>query len=425
LRLLGGYALAVILPVLYLTQSRSGWIGACVGLSVAAFIVAWRRSRKAFFIMLVVIPLVVALLAGLLWAASPMVRERISGASLSSPDGAVEARLMMWGDTIPLIRTNPVWGYGPGCFRWVYPQFKSRDLQFLFRYTHNEYLQTIAEFGLIGLTLMAVFVGWSVIRLLVLVRKVSRNKDAHLIAALLGCLAASLAHAFFDFNLHVFSNNHFLVMIAGITMAGLYAAGDLRERRMTGVPGYFLWGSAAAITLMFALITVQVFFSYGFHLLGEWDREELKLPQAEQRFRYAMRFDRSNWSPYLGMGHIYQTKSFWNFDDREKQEQARNALVWYEQAQKRNSYDMEVMFGLAKIYNAMGDKEKALEMLRRAVKYEPRHLFYAKHLGLQLRRMGRYQEALEVFQDANRRWNSEMIDINIKYLKKKLAKQKK
>jgi len=70
----------------------------------------------------------------------------------------------------------------------------------------------------------------------------------------------------------------------------------------------------------------------------------------------------------------------------------------------------------------LGEQDKALECLRRTVEVERQHQFYATHLGLQLRRMGRYDEALQVFHEAAaKRWISPTIDINIRYLQDKMG----
>lgn len=423
LRLLAGYGLAVCLPVMYLTQSRSGWIGAIVGLSGAGMLVAMRRSRKAFLVMLVVLPLVMAILAGAIWWLSPMVRERISGISLSHPDAAVQARFMMWKDSLPMIRANPWFGYGPGTFVWAYPPFKSRDLHFLFNYTHNEYLHTMADYGLVGFAIIAAAAAWVVIRLLVLLRRVERDRDAYLIAGFLGCLAASFAHAFFDFNFHIFSNTHFLFLIGGVVMACLYTSGELKAREVSSGRAVAFWGAGVLAALLLAVLTAQIFFSYGFHFLGERDREALRLPEAERQFRRARRIDPGNWRPYLGMGHICQTRGFWDLDPDAKRRYAALAMEWYDEALRRNPVEPEAIFGKAKVYNTLGESEKALECLREVVRQNPRHLFYVSHLGLQLRRMGRYQEALDVFRDAQTRWSTGMIRINIEFLERKLAEQ--
>ena len=175
--------------------------------------------------------------------------------------------------------------------------------------------------------------------------------------------------------------------------------------------------------LVLALATSQVFLSYGLHYLGEQRREKFQMPQADRLFNKAMIIDPGNWRPYLSKAHILRVQSFWNFDAEAKVRQARDSVTLYEKALARNPCDLEAVFGLSKAYNVLDEQAKALDCLRRAAVADPEHLFYASHLGLQFRRMGRDQEALDVFRKAAAKWNNEMVTLNIKALEEKLATQ--
>jgi O-antigen ligase len=424
LRLLSGYTLLLFLPVLFLTQSRSGWIGAVVGLSATVCLIARRKSRRLFYLMLVVIPAVFAVAAWLLWNFSPTVRARVTGASPSAPDSAVQARFLMWKDTVPMIREKPVFGHGPGSFLWVYPRFKSHDMQLLFNYAHNEYLHVLAEYGAVGFALFAAFLLWALSQFTRWSQAASRDKDAHLAAALVGSVLGGMAHACFDFNFHIFSNNHALVLMAGVAAAGLYSSGDLKARAIPAPRAFVVWGGGALVALGLVLGVLQVFLSYGLHFLGDADRVRLRTDRAVQRFRWATRIDPGNWRPWLGWGHLLQTRAFWNLDPEARKQQAREAIRLYEAAIERNHCDMEPVFGLSKVLNTVGESEKALELLRGAADYNRQHLFYMSQVGLQLKRMGRDAEALAAFEEAHRVGNAdEMVQINIRMLRARLAAQ--
>ena len=55
---LAAYAFIAFLPSLFLTESRAGWLGSLTALGVLGLLFAWRRSKKLFWIMLIIIPLV-------------------------------------------------------------------------------------------------------------------------------------------------------------------------------------------------------------------------------------------------------------------------------------------------------------------------------------------------------------------------------
>ncbi len=415
LRLLAGYGLALFLPVLFLTQSRSGWIGAIAGLSTVMCMVGARRGRTFFLITLLAVPLVVAATAGGLWMFSDIFRDRIQMAIQG------DIRLRIWPDTLAMIRQQPWLGWGAGSYQWIFPQFRTLSEQMLFNYAHNEYLHFVADYGLVGLFLFALVVLTACVRFFGAYLKADRDRDAYLVAGLLGTLAATFAHALFDFNLHIFSNNHVMILIAGTTTACLYATGLWKPRPLKAPAWMLVYGGGALVAVAIAVLTVKAFLSYGLHFIGEQRREQFQMSQAGDLFDKAIAADPGNWRPYMSKAHVFMSQSFWNFDADEKVRQARAAVALYDNALIRNPYDLEAVFGLSKAYNALGEQEKALECLRRAVAADPEHLFYVSHLGLQLRRMGRDQEALDVFRKAAAKWNNEMIRLNIKALEEKLA----
>ncbi len=56
-----------------------------------------------------------------------------------------------------LIGEFPVWGTGLGSFEAVYPMYESAAVGSLATHAENEYLQLMAEMGVVGLNLAAVF----------------------------------------------------------------------------------------------------------------------------------------------------------------------------------------------------------------------------------------------------------------------------
>jgi O-antigen ligase len=423
LRLLSVYAFVLFLPVMFLTQSRSGWLGTAVGVAAALLILAARKGWRRFLGTLVAGAVALAVVFAVAWCASPMVRERITGASITSPDPAVHARFLMWRDTAAMIRESPWTGHGPGSFPWVYPRFRTITMQFFFNHAHNEYLEVAAEYGLAGVALFGAFVGWALIRSLAAGLRSSRDRDAALVAALVGATAACLVHAIFDYNLRLYANTHVLALVAGATAACLYASGRLTPRPLRAA-GRILCGAAAAVSLALAVLSVQMFVSFCLTHLGERYRLAVRLEEAGKQFARALRIDPGNWAPYLGMGETYRTRAFWNLDAGEKARLGREALDWYGKAADRNAREPAALFGMSRAYNALGEDDRALTALERAVAMDTNHLFYITQYGLQLRRMGRLEDALGVFRDVDRKWGGETAMLNIALLQKALAEKR-
>ena len=61
-----------------------------------------------------------------------------------------------------MIKDRPVFGHGPGSYRWLAEEYR-RHMKFvnhLAEYAHNDYLQTLAEYGWVGTLLLAVPLLW-------------------------------------------------------------------------------------------------------------------------------------------------------------------------------------------------------------------------------------------------------------------------
>lgn len=417
LRLLAGYSLLLFLPVMFLTQSRSGWIGTAAGLGVTACLGAARKGRRPFVVAVIAVPLAVAAAGGLLWAFSEVFRARVEDAL------AGNVRIQLWQDTLRMIRERPWLGYGGGSYQWVFPQFRSLSSQMLYNYAHNEYLHAVADYGLAGLALWAVFLGTAVVRLLKAWSAVERDRDFWLIAALMGSLAASLAHALFDFNLHIFSNNHVLVLLAGTVAACLYSTGHFQPRRL-GAPAFrVVYGGAALAAAVLAALALQATASYALTLRADALRARFEMPRALALYRVARAADPGNWRAFQGAANVQQALSFWNRDPEAREAQAREAQAWYETAKRLNPYDLETLFGLSKIQNTRGQPEQALESLRQAAQHDRNHMFYVTQFGIQLRRMGRDEEALRFFREVQKTWDTELVRLNIQALETRLTRR--
>jgi O-antigen ligase/cytochrome c-type biogenesis protein CcmH/NrfG len=432
LRLMAVYYLVASAPVLYWSQSRSGWGGMLAGVTVAALLAAWRRGARCLAIALVVLPLALAALGFGAWKCLPAVRERI-GAVIEDPVKAGGIRAQMWADMPAMVRDRPFVGHGGGSFLWAYPPYRCRTDQILtYDQLHNDPLQVLVEYGSAGAVLAGGLYLWAL--LLFAVRAVrSRDGDTALLsAAAAGALAASGFHSLFDFNFHIFPNPHILVMVCGL------AAGRAAARGNSGWTARGRAVPAAVSALAVAACAAGFWFSlagglsYWWTLKGEAACDSLEYGTAEACYRRAIRWDSSNWQPWLGLGSLKATQaSLYRAPDPGLQAAGRRVRVdaareAFSEASRLNPGDMTVEYGLARAENADGNLEAALEHCRRAAGYQPRHVFFREQLGLQLVRMGREDEALEVFRkNIADRVFSEVSQLNVRRLERRAAKRAK
>ncbi len=416
LRLLAGYAALVSIPAVYLTQSRSGWIGFFAGVGTVLLVLALTRSVKKFVITAVVLPVAVAAIAVTMYAVSPMIQERVAEAAHGN------IRIQLWQDTWSIITAQPWFGYGLGSYRWVYPHVQQHMIMYVDpEYAHNDYLHFWAETGLVGIALLAWGFGAIVWRTLRAAVTGERRQDVLLTAGLAGSLAAVFSHNLFDFNFNMFGNVHILIFLTGILTSATFGC-----RADRGIPFTSPWlrrivVGAGCLYLAFAVVvTTRAYLAERIWKAGDAAKESLEYDRAESLYRRAASIEPGDWNPHLHLAHMRRGQSFWNRSPERKQEQIDEARVLYARSIELNPWDTEADYGLSALFNMTGEPEKALEIRRELVERVPMDLFYRKELGLQLRSMGRYEEALKVFEEAKKLKTDEQIELNIRMLQRKL-----
>jgi O-antigen ligase len=146
-RLLAGNALGVMLLALLLTLSRSSWIG----LAIATAILLLGRQLPAMRSRVMQFVAVVLVVGAAALAPAGLEHGTTTGGAVSSVE-TVSDRLHVWQDTIPLIASRPLTGYGPDTFGLVYPRYQSGNWGYYAQFdkAHSEVLQVAATQGLLG-----------------------------------------------------------------------------------------------------------------------------------------------------------------------------------------------------------------------------------------------------------------------------------
>jgi O-antigen ligase len=395
LRILSVYSLALFLPVLYLTQSRSGWIAGTLGLAGTGMLLAWRQSVRTFVTTVLVLATLGILASTVLWHTAPSFKERVGGMSMNAPDEAVKIRLLMWGDTLDMIAEKPVFGHGPDAWEWEYPRFQKHDVQLYFDLAHQEFLQLLAEYGLIGFLLVACAVGALA---LCLIRALgsSRQRTAALAAAALGTLAAALLHACFDFTFHIFANVQVLVLLFGIVIASLFAAGDRQPRRWAPALHHAWTAGVLLLVVVTGVSAARFYLSDKALRTGKALAEDFDYAGALASYERAVKIRPDDWRAWMGMGEVLQTQAFWTLDQEEKRGKAQAAAAAYEETLAHNTASLEAHFSLSKTLKMLDRPEEAAEHIRHVVRFAPRSAFYRKHAADLLTRLGKDAEAREV-----------------------------
>jgi O-antigen ligase len=218
-RTAAGVAAAVMVATVFLSGSRGGMIAIFVELVVFA-VVLLRQKKMGYRVALAGAAFAIVLVSMLVWLGGKELSSRV--ASISS-EARTEIsggmRLSIDRDTVRMFRQKPVLGWGLSTFPVVYPEFRSFYTNFFVNEAHNDYLQLLAEMGVLGFGLMVWF-------LAVLYRRAVRKignwttdvSSAVTLACTLG-FTGILVHSLFDFNLQIPANAAIFYVFCSIAAA--------------------------------------------------------------------------------------------------------------------------------------------------------------------------------------------------------------
>lgn len=230
-RLFYGFAAVLMAGAAITSLSRGGFISLFVQLlflAVTAPFIAQRhrhpRAQRRHFSrlatpMLAVFVIVVAIGASIYWIGLEPVINRVAQGKIVATDAQEESFLVsrgwIWRDTITMIRGQLLTGVGLGAFETSFPIYSQGDGSLQVAQAHNDYLQLVAETGLVGVVLLLWFLGivWSQIWRGLQVR------DPLLAALALGSggsLVGMMVHSIFDFNLQLPSHALLLVLLTAV-----------------------------------------------------------------------------------------------------------------------------------------------------------------------------------------------------------------
>lgn len=211
------FAMAVVLfAAVLLSGSRAGALLATVIMAIALLYSLLQarqlnRMRKTVVATSGLVGLtVLSLMAFAITLGPTQLLERLQNVKpVDYAETEPDFRKLAFGPTIDMIREKPLFGWGAGSYRYVFPAYQQENLEgFLYeeasvtpahmrlhwRYAHNDWLQYLAEYGLVGVGLLLLGIAlW-----LVGLARCRALRQPLPVWLAIGVLAI-LAHGLFDF----------------------------------------------------------------------------------------------------------------------------------------------------------------------------------------------------------------------------------
>ena len=523
LRLLCGYSLAVFLPPLFLTESRAGWLGAIAAVGTTICLMALRRSRKLFLLLMILVPLTATLVLFSAWRFSDTFHRRMVPV-VSFLKGQVEEgvgsesrdfRPQTWKDTIDMIREAPLIGFGPGNYRYAFPEHRKRFKanQIVTGHPHNEYLELMADYGLVGFGLFALAWMYGLVRILSASLRAEEIRHAFMGFAFIGTAAGTMVHSFFDFEMHVFPNALVFALLAALAWGPLAAQQARHERRARRrirreegarsrreEQGDRESGQEASVTpstdprppsliprrigawalaiafLIGTGLSLQTMSSSFICAMADKVSQDVGIRQValgtadpglspERWYRLAEKIDPQNWRAYQGVANLLFNRRYYALDMDEKIRLAYDECGMFAQAYDRNSKEPEICMSYGQVLIFLGKHQRdtmlpgesditgqyamgreqssggasddtarglqsanakiayGIKLLHEACRYRRFNDVYWWTLGVELRQLGRYEEALDAFKHARSLKPTPSTNKNIEWIEARITDQ--
>lgn len=403
-----GYATVVILAGIGVSLSRAGWVAAAFGLMLFFIIKMANRHYR--------LPAAV-LLAGFLAAGlifiqkSYVAQQRLSQTLEMKKESSATVRYLIWSGAFDMWRRHPWLGVGPGHFDYRFREFRPPTIQLRPEYVHNDYLNTLADWGVVGLGLIVGTLGalvWGVVRCWKYVQRSTAdiatgsggrgapqsNRSAFMLGGCAG-LFALLVHSAFDFNMQIPANA--ILAVALMALLG----GHLRFA--TDRYWYSLRAPLRTVAIAACVALVGYFAAHGYRR-GVEERRLSQAARAEQKgdperlglLLAAFEVEARNFATAYEIGEIFRLRS-WQGDD-DYRELAETAKAWFEKAAKLNPHDPYNPMRIGMCLDWLRRHDEAAEFFARAGRLDPNGYFVLAHLGWHQFQIEDYAAAQKLFE---------------------------
>ncbi len=432
IRFLSGYAALLCYSGVAISGSRGAYVSTLVGLAVfaALSLMAVHRTRPERLRRVISIGAIIGgivIIGGVaLMLRSPLLQQRLAALaqqdirimSLLLSDGtregaikpSTDVRIYNWQAALDHFRVSPVFGTGAGTHLYYGRLFRRPQIQSDPIHAHSDYLELLAEYGIVGALGMAAFL---VVHLRHGLRRFSqilstelgdldpyqpaRSDDLALVIGALSAVAAYLAHSVVDFNLHIPGNALTFAVVFAILASPRADAAPSTTRSET------IWRLALPALGIWMTIAIARTFP------GEYWCEKARVALRNHRLtaaielaQHALRLDQRNPELWFHLGEAQRALGLAAPLPPERRSRFTDAVAAYDRSLAIFPLDEHVLVRRSQALDELSRFAEAKAGYRKAIEHDPNlgvlHAYYAQHLF----RVGRHEEAHAEFAEARR-----------------------
>lgn len=399
LRILLGYASCVLAAGIAVSLSRGSWLATLFALVLFFLVLLCHRGfRWPAGLAL----LVIAVGAGFYAPKLSVVRHRVA-AGVEEATSRETVRYQLWRPALRLWEEDKWLGIGPGHFDYRFRSVRPQDVQLRPDRAHNDYLNTLVDWGIIGLALVGLAVGLVAAGVLKTWRYVGgtaadlgqrrSNRFAFVLGASFGLVALAV-HSLVDFNMQIPAN-----AILAVTLMALLAA---HLRFATERWWFNVRRPVVVLVTLLLLAGVTALTVAGLRRADEYVQLQRAAATPDLSARRAAALERAfaaepkNFEIAYQIGECYRVQSWDGGDDYA--ELAQTAMQWFKRAMDLNPYDAYSVLRYAMCLDWLGQHDAAMPYYSRAEERDPNGYYTVAHIGWHYVQTGDYAAARAWFE---------------------------
>ncbi len=410
-----GYASLVIMAGIAVTISRGAWISTSVALLV--FFCALATQRAYRIPALIVLALMVG--AGIyLVTRTPVFEARVKQIGIPK-HSELDTRILIWNGAVGVWRENPWWGVGPGHFDYRFGQHRPGDIQLRPVRTHNDFLNTLTDWGVVGAVLVGVtwaLLAWGVAKTWRFVRgstndlgaTKNRNKFAFVLGASAGLLAI-FVHSGVDFNMHIPANAILAITLMALLSSYLRFATERYWFGVRAIPKVVI-SAVLAVTIIYLGQQGRaqaVEYAY----LSRAAKESPFSPAMVSWLKKAFAVQPTNPDLAATIGECYRIQSADGGSDY--RDLGNQAIEWFGRSLKLNPWNSNTYLQYGRCLDWLDRSEDAQPYFDRAIRLDPNNYYTLDGVGLHYVQVQDYAAARPWFERSLRlEWENNPIARN-------------
>jgi O-antigen ligase len=396
-RVLAGYCAFMCFGGVAITGSRGGYLSVVFGLGVFALLslwAVWLMHRGGFFLAMAALLFSAGLVIGggiLFMSQSSTLQARM--AKIYDPSNM---RVFLWRGAFEQYHLQPLTGTGSGTTLYLARQFRAPEVQNDPQHAHDDYLELLAEYGVIGAALGGIFLLVHLWSGLAGLKKIvgeqirpgtpGLSNDLAVTIGALSAIGALLFHSLLDFNMHIPANAMFVAFLFGLLATPISTEEMLETAPAPRPAGIWRW-LVGAVAMCLLVLSARLW-------PGEFYAEKARMALRDDHNADALAFARKGmaWekhNPFL-YGYLGEALHFLTLtapDVATAQSLHEDALMAYAEGLKIYPRDTGLLLKKAQVLDVMGRYPEAEQVFEELFRLDPMfgniYAYFGLHWQLQ------------------------------------------